>query len=202
MFSQLSALEKEKKDCNIPRRFPDNPELGRWVKRQRDAYKTGELDPSRIERLEGLGIIWARHNSTWENMFAMLLDYKKEHGNCRVPQKYALQPKLGRWVEVQKASRKNGVLDNNRIKRLDEIGFDWDPFKARWEELFGELLAYRTEYGDCNVPQSYANNPKLCGWIAYQHAQYNSNKLSPDRIKRLEDIGFEWSRSGSSKGEE
>lgn len=39
-------------------------------------------------------------------------------------------------------------------------------------------------------------------WAGTKRTAYNSNQLTPDRIKRLEDIGFEWSRRGSGKGEE
>lgn len=34
---------------------------------------------------------------SWDVRFAELKKYRQEHGDCLVPQKYAANPKLGRW---------------------------------------------------------------------------------------------------------
>ena len=51
--------------CNVPKRYAENPQLGRWVSTQRTQYKKFQQDPStshmtqeRIERLESIGFEW------------------------------------------------------------------------------------------------------------------------------------------------
>ena len=37
----------------------------------------------------------------WEQMFAKLVAYKKEHGDCKVPKTWYPDPSLGGWVSSQ-----------------------------------------------------------------------------------------------------
>jgi hypothetical protein len=41
------------------------------------------------------------NNEQWEAMFARLIQYKHQHGDCLVPKRYVQDPKLGTWVETQ-----------------------------------------------------------------------------------------------------
>ena len=53
-----------------------------------------------------------------------LLRYKTKRGNCNVPQS---QGKLGTWVRNQRRDYAAGSLAQDRIDRLNSIGFDWTP---------------------------------------------------------------------------
>jgi hypothetical protein len=46
-----------------------------------------------------------------------------------VPQSYEKNKKLAKWVSRQRVYQKQGKLDADKIKRLDELGFVWDPRK-------------------------------------------------------------------------
>lgn len=45
------------------------------------------------------------NNDRWHQMYAELLDYKKMYGDCMVPRSFQPNPKLGRWVNTQRAYR-------------------------------------------------------------------------------------------------
>ena len=74
--------------------------------------------------------------------------------------------------------------------RLERLDFIWDPNDATWDEMFTALGAYKKVHGDCNVPVNWEENPRLGNWCSFQRQLYRSNRLSPDRVKRLEAIGF------------
>ena len=57
-----------------------------------------------------------------------------------------------------------------------------------WEIMFNFLVEFKKEFGHCNVPRGY--NPKLASWIITQRSK--KNKLSKEKVTRLEKIGFEW----------
>ena len=63
------------------------------------------------------------------------LEYKEKHGDCNVPQKYADNPPLGRWVDNQKTQHKklydgkSTHLTIERIQHLVSVGFDFRPNK-------------------------------------------------------------------------
>ena len=64
----------------------------------------------------------------WETQFNELVQYKAKHGDCNVPRK---QGQFGRWVDKQRFNYKKGKLSQDRINRLNGIGFDWTPSMGR-----------------------------------------------------------------------
>ncbi|MCH7864568.1 MAG: helicase associated domain-containing protein, partial [Proteobacteria bacterium] len=114
-------------------------------------------------------------------MFGQLLAYKATHGNCNVPNRWPENPKLGVWVATQRKDHKRGRLSDDRIARLEEIGFVWDTLEAAWEEMFTALLAYKDAHGDCNVPNRWPENLQLGTWVGAQRALDNRGKVAPER---------------------
>jgi hypothetical protein len=52
--------------------------------------------------------------------------YKTREGHCRVPRNHKERGlQLGHWVNSQRA---NKSLPEERRRRLDALGFVWDPF--------------------------------------------------------------------------
>lgn len=137
---------------------------------------------------------------SWDERFDELQQYRREHGNCLVPQKYPLNPKLGRWVENQRSAYHRylkeiqaGKVDPkyygmcaDRIARLEEVDFVWTVGRGggklrkgtvqqqppSWHQRFQELSAYKDTHGDCIVPTIYPDNPALGRWVATQRKQY------------------------------
>jgi hypothetical protein len=72
-----------------------------------------------------------------------------------VPQGYKEDPKLANWVNSQRTVFKNGTMNPERKRMLDEIGFDFKPTKGskenerRWNLQFKKLQNYYEEHGDC-----------------------------------------------------
>jgi hypothetical protein len=59
-FEKLQEYHKIHGDCNVPRKWNEDPSLGTWVKNQSVQYKHNEsgefvMDQDRIEQLEKLG---------------------------------------------------------------------------------------------------------------------------------------------------
>jgi hypothetical protein len=61
-----------------------------------------------------------------------------------------------------------------------------------WEFWFGLLETYKEKYGDCLVSDSHTTTAgyKLGRWIASQRSR--KDRLTPERIQRLDDLGFVW----------
>jgi len=57
-------------------------------------------------------------------------------------------------------------------------------------------LLYKNSTGNTNAPASYMTTEgyRLGYWQTTQRGNYKKGKLSPDRIKRLEEIGFKWGK--------
>ena len=83
---------------------------------------------------------------------------------------------------------------SERIQRLDSLGFVWDALEAYWQEMFTALVDYKEHYGNCNVPQSWKENPKLGNWCNNQRRAKKKGKLTQERIQQLESLGFVWAK--------
>ena len=83
-------------------------------------------------------------------------------------------------------------LGDERIARLDDLGIIWNLRVAKWEEMYGRLVAYKDVHGDCNVPQGYEPDPKLGRWVSSQRISKRMGKLGPERTLRLDALGFDW----------
>jgi predicted helicase len=201
-YGQLLAYKERFGNCNVPQWWPENRALGIWCSHQRADRSKGRLAAERAARLEAIGFLWDVQKAAWEEMFRELLAYKERFGNCDVPQRWRENRALGIWCGRQRIERSRGGLSQERISRLEEIGFVWNLLSAAWNKMYGELCAYKERFGNCNVPAVWQDNPSLGTWCSNQRQDYRKGKLSSERIARLEEIGFEWKigkgRSGPS----
>ena len=58
-----------------------------------------------------------------------------------------------------------------------------------WLRRYDELAKYKAKHGDTNVPQSQGS---LGNWVKTQHQAYKKDRLSLERIEKLEGLGFNW----------
>jgi len=97
-----------------------------------------------------------------------------------------------------RAQRREGKLTDERVQKLDELGFNWiskqrDPALATtstWEHYLQQMLKYKEEHGHCNVKR---RDGRLGGWVHDQRQAYKKGKLTEEKILKLESIGFVWS---------
>ncbi|GFH47146.1 hypothetical protein CTEN210_03621 [Chaetoceros tenuissimus] len=145
---------------------------------------------------------------TFEERLCSLRDFKKKYGHVNVPRSYG---GLGIWCSTMR-SIKAGTskrlthpdfkLTKERMKVLEDMGFRWTTSTSpTFDEYFHELRIYKERHGHCYVPNEYKENKKLGNWCAKIRMMKKgtlpirntgSYKLTQERIKRLEDLGFQW----------
>jgi len=96
---------------------------------------------------------------------------------------------LGTWVLVQRRFRDTMPVDRRR--RLEELGFDWDPHQTEWQRGLAELEKFRAREGHCRVAQSYVQNGFPLGiWVSVQRR--TGATMPTDRKRNLDELGFVW----------
>jgi hypothetical protein len=100
-------------------------------------------------------------------------------------------PLNGRWLNTQRTNYKKNSLSQERIEKLESIGFEWKLRKS-WEDMFKSLVEFKNKNGHCNVQWDYKDDPQLGIWVRNQRVNYENNILSQKRIEKLESVGFEW----------
>ena len=142
--------------------------------------------------------------TSWETMYGHARTYFREHGNLEVPTHYKTPEgySLGSWLQTQRrirAGKITGLLDEDRITKLDAIGMRWESVNdLSWERHYAACRAYREEYGDLNVPGDFVTESGLTlgRWIIavrdYRRYGIKSNYFTPEREKLLTDLGMIW----------
>ncbi|KAL7547342.1 hypothetical protein ACHAWF_010660 [Thalassiosira exigua] len=182
------------------------PGLDGWIVRQRKHYRAGRLPEHLQAKLRGLGV-WLggrgrpfgiEAEASWKEKYLKLVKYSEEHGDCDVPPK---SEELGAWVKSQRDMFNDGMVTEERITQLTEIGFNFyarkranktkDPVDP-WQRRLMELRAYKEKVGDVNVPRKFALNLGLGDFVYNQKMAYKDGKLSEEKIQVLEELGFDW----------
>ena len=191
-FLELASYVIEFGNTDVPIAWPGG--LGTWVNSQRQKQKMGTLPVAEFQKLKELGFDWDRLGSAWDAMFKELLTYKAMNGHANVPQRPTTS--LGRWVRGQRDSMKLGRLSADRKSELDAIGFEFNVIDSNWEGMFKELLAYKEQYSNTNVPITWSTH--LGTWVSLQRKASKSSDrgaMTVERKARLDSIGFIWDAS-------
>ncbi len=192
MFSALTEFFKIHGHCNVPLDWPANPQLGQWVARQRLWRCHTRLTEEQKERLSDIGFAWTRRATSWHLMFSQLAEWieaRRRNGDAKEIEPSA---ELRRWMLTQRQRQRSRRLTPDREQRLNGIGFDWQPNVTQWDQTFELLTAFQATNGHCRVPHHWEGDPQLGGWVSFQRQRYRAGKLTPDQIRKLEALGFEW----------
>jgi hypothetical protein len=72
-----------------------------------------------------------------------------------------------------------------------ESGITFDEYqRTRWDRRYKALVAYQAEHGHCKPPIREDNG--VGKFVSQQRTAYKEKRLSEERIKLLESIGFAW----------
>lgn len=217
MFFQLVLYRARVGDCLVPTSFRDQRNLGRWIHTVRQQYKEDMLSIDQIIALESIGHIWDVKESQWDDRYKELLRFKEQNGHCMVP---TAKSDLGAWVNSQRcayashirgkalanknpenpaASRKIRSISDERVAKLNAIGFVWKlKDRNNWDKRLAELKQFVQQNGHARVPQHYKENRKLGKWVAKQRYELTliktgkPSQLTKERMNQLDALGFSW----------
>ena len=196
-YGKLKKFKEENGHSRVPQLDSGKKStLGHWVATQRRSKLTSTLSEDRISRLGKLNFAWDSFDQKWEEGFTSLVAFKKRNGHCIVPKGHIENGiKLGSWVRTQRVNRKDLTLSEENIPSLNAIGFIWEPYEDAWEEGFNALVVFKLREGHCIVPKDHIEEGfNLVSWVRNQRVQKNNSKLSAERTRRLNALGFVWNQ--------
>jgi hypothetical protein len=92
-----------------------------------------------------------------------------------------------------RSSYQAGNLPTDRIEKLNQIGFIWsDRGHTAWDKRLQQLEEYKATHGTTRVSCDTPESAQLWRWSSVQRANYRLGKLSADRIRALDELGFIW----------
>ena len=140
---------------------------------------------------------------SWLKMYKYAKEYYNKNHHLKIQRKYITEDgiKLGIWICNQRMNYKNGKLDDQQIKLLNDIGMLWKIEKQTWEEMYLLAQNYFNHYKHLKINKDFITKNgyeydkdglKLGIWIQEQRKKFKANKLSKEKKEKLEKIGMIW----------
>jgi len=170
--------------------------LGRWSEVQRIRYNKKGLSQDKIKKLTALGFIWDLLESYWDQKFKDYNSFKKKYG--REPKdnsKDEFEKLIASWGGKQRNSYSKNKLPQDKIDKLNSIGFIWGLQQDWWEKSFKEYKLFSEKYGREPSRRS-ENERRLTSWATRQRRYYKEKiYITQSRIRKLNSIGFIWDKN-------
>lgn len=182
--------------------------LGEWITRCRFIrnHSPEKLTEKQIQLIDRIDADKAQKKTErWMANYEMLKDFVEKEK--RWPSVNASEPeeiRLVNWCLSQRITRKNtpkNKLNKEHIKLLDDIGFHWSSNNKRrtWKESFNLVKDYYARTGQWPAHTRDPEESRLAKWCskmrAYKNRTDTSVTLSPGQIKKLSNLGFDWTNS-------
>ncbi len=120
----------------------------------------------------------------WQMMYERLEEYYEQEQDWPS----VTEGKLGLWCNTQRRAYRQGKLSPERIAALNNIGFEWELLDSQWDRNYQQLKQFIAT----NERQPKRTDGSLYTWCTTQRTNRRNRKLTKERIRRLDEIGFVW----------
>ena len=116
--------------------------LGYWIIDQRKTMKgqghRRDLTEEQIEKLDAIGMVWDKFKEQWDETYAIAKAYYEDNGSLNGLRDIKIDGKnIYQWLGDQKKNYNKGILSQEKIEKLEQIGINWNITKKRrldWEK--------------------------------------------------------------------
>lgn len=195
----IEFVKNNKKFPSACSNYKKEKVLGTWAQKQIHRYKNNKLSNYKIKKLETIeGWSWKRNNSFDEN-YVLLVEFVKN--NKKLPSSNSKnndEKLLYTWVCSLQKRYNAGNLPDDKIEKLEKIDhWKWKilirkshTIEERYEQLLDFLKKNSRFPSECAKDK---DEMTLARWITRLRHRYKNDKLSTDKIKKLENIdGWRW----------
>jgi superfamily II DNA or RNA helicase len=132
--------------------------------------------------------------SDWLVGYGALCAYHARHGHLRIPSGHREHGiKIKEWLNNRRNDFRLGRLSPQQVAALEHLGIDWSPLDSAWQNALAAARAFHAREGHLRVPNRHRENDvNLYQWIGYQRAERTAGRISTERIRILDELGFPW----------
>lgn len=183
-FNELKKFKERSGHLRIPNNYKIKG-LQSWCYKMRTAKRQGLLSKEKINALEGIGFIWQQSN-LWDAQLEEYMSlYRTLDGAIPHSEENA---KIINWAQKQRYEYKNGLLSDERRKKLLSSGFPIDPAKKPFLDKFKQCRDYYRQYGNCKIPDKKEFSA-LRSWVNRAKKKLREGKLDDFWVEQLKSIG-------------
>ncbi|MBR6820725.1 MAG: Helicase associated domain protein [Bacilli bacterium] len=212
-YKLLIKFYKKYNHINLPYMFKTNDGINYvengyclydWLRNQKVTFKNGKLSKDRINKLLVLGFDFEikviKKSLSLDDYKIVLSKFYEDTGSILATRGelhkidgYDDPIDIARIIDRIKRKKDDGVLSLDDIKFFEKLGIKWTSYVPKsWDEAYSYAVLFFEEYGHLNVSSTYKTNDgfDLGNWIYLQRK--NVDKLSKDRIDKLNQIDMIW----------
>ena len=196
--------------CYVPSNYIDSEtglNLGNWVSHQRGMFFNPQnydsrLSQTQIDKLNNIDFIWNIDEYKWNERYNELENYYLENGNIDLVYDYQKKDNsLACWLNLQKEKYSKRELDENKIKKLEELDINWKIISKNednWDYGYSRAKEYFELHGDLLCSKEYKTEDgfSLGYWLQVQRNGYNHiGKFvcpSDEHIELLNQLKMPW----------
>ncbi len=161
-------------------------DIGQFLARSRLAYSRNELSQDMIDELNSMNMIWeSSREYHWNQKYQEAKEFYDKH--------HYLDVSHNLWLKQQIKNYKQERLSEKQIQLLNDIHIQ-DYLEDSWNSYLRKAHEYYDEHHNIQVPVSYVceDGTRLGQWLLRQRQLYSENKLTKDKIQKLNEIQMVW----------
>ena len=164
--------------------------LGMFCSHKRDNYKNDKLSVHRINKLEEInGWYWKKDDPFYDKCDKLKQWLKKNNKLPNIHSKDKFEHMLGKWSSRQRYNMRNNLLTQDKIDLLNQIKQWYWEKDDNFDDMYDTLIKYISD-NEKLPPLNSNNENRLATWCSEQRKKYKKNKLSKDKISKLNKINI------------
>lgn len=125
MVPRLLAAKKEYGSLDIPKKYPQDPELGAYVTGVRRLGKD-RVDPEHVVRLDGIAFVWISSRKCGSKFMNQYRDIQLRLQDGENETEVFKDPEVIKFVRAQKEAHRKETLSETRVEYMTRVfGNEW-----------------------------------------------------------------------------
>ena len=177
--------------------------VGKWLVQQVRALEKGILKPDQKNKIQALVDEYGITSQTqaqqkWTSQYEKVKAFIGAYGDSEHWPETSETRKTLRWLRAQQKMLEKGLLRQDEVAKLQELGVVQRKKENPWIRMFHVAQDYYMARGNLEVPANYIekDGTRLGVWISKQrslyHAASGGRSLNDTQIEMLESIGMVW----------
>lgn len=189
-YQKLDDWFKSRGNDYYPNKEEDQT-LYAWIMSQRTRYKKNNLSDEKINKLNLLNFVWDSQDKSWHEKYQKLIDWRKQQTNpLKWPSQRSKEPiehELAVWFLALRNQYKTGTIRDDRLKKLNEIEFPFEPNIFKWLNNYNILNEFIKKNG--RFPNTTEVSGTVYIWFRTQIDKFDS--LNHKQKKLLKEINYQ-----------
>ena len=126
-FDRLKELAMTGVDVNVSSKSIAYEKIGKWLAKLRKFNRNEKLNLDLKTQLELLGFDFSPRKDTWNIYYKKVVELKQLNIDINMPKRNFSELAIGQWLTKQRSDKRDGLLSNEKITLLNELGINWSP---------------------------------------------------------------------------